>query len=114
MSFASKHNRNKSINWGIATDEFKFEKLSSIEPSTIYRVYGVFTTPDIGYGEGCCVILSDRYVSLPARYMEDVQDILSDPESIEAIKAGRVGITYHMYKSEKYNRDAYSIQWVDI
>lgn len=114
MSFANKFNRSKSINWGISTEGFSFERLSTLEPNTIYRVFGFIKTPDNGYGPGSCVILSDRFVNLPASWVSDVDTILADPEAVADIIAGRVGISYRMGKSKKYNRDMYIVEFVDI
>lgn len=115
MSFASKHNKSTRIEWGINTDGFSYENVSSLEPNTTYQVYGCFVTkPHASYGEGACLILADRYISLPERWVETVKNIMNCPEDVADILAGKVGIRWRWGKTKDTGRDMYMIDFVDL
>lgn len=53
-------------------------------------------------------------VNLPRHLVEDVREILSSDEAVEAINARKVGFTVRKYYSKAYERDNFSITWVDL
>lgn len=101
------------VDWSIDTQDFKFFKLKDLDASKTYIVRGCFITPDAGYGVGAVIILDDKLVNLPARYVELVKKILSNPEMIAAIKSGKCGMKVSSFTS-KYGRVGYSIDLFDI
>lgn len=110
----TRHNKHKSIDWGVKTDGWDFVKLGELDPGEVYPVKGCFITKDNGFGEGV-VIISDGYlVSIPGRYLDTVRDIMGTTEDIADIKAGKVGFKYSEFKSKKHNRTGYDVEFVDL
>ena len=118
MSVFTKYRRNMSIDWGIDAKEFPFIKCSDIEERDMLEetipIFGIFTTPDTGYGEGCIVILDKELLSLPQRYLPEFRDYMDDPEVVEVIKSHKAGIRVTTFVSNKYKKKGYDIEFVEI
>ena len=102
------------IDWGIDTKDMDFIKCEEMPQKTALKVYGFFTTPDIGYGRGAVAILYDVLLNLPQRYVEKVDTILSDDEMIEEIKKGKVAIEISTFISKKYKKIGYDVTFVEV
>ena len=118
MSVFTKYRRNMSIDWGIDTKEFPFVKCSDIEErgllETEIPIFGIFTTPDSGYGEGCIVILENELLSIPQRYLPEFRDYMDDPEVVEVIKAHKAAIIVSTFVSNKYKKKGYDVEFKEI
>lgn len=110
----SKFNRNKLINWGIETEGFKYVKLSTLKPDTVYPLFGMFITKDTGYGEGAVLIMGDCFVNIPERYVDIVKAIMSDDESVADIKAAKCGFKYTEFTSKTHHRTGYAVEFVEL
>ena len=110
----SKHNRGRGINWGVETKGWGFKKLSELEQNKVYPLKGLFQTSDNGFGVGVALISDGFLVSIPGRFIDDMNDIINDEESVAEIKSGRGAFSYHMYKSERFKRDCYAIEWITL
>lgn len=53
-------------------------------------------------------------VSIPAHMTEVIQRIIETPEMVEAVNNGACGFKIRMYHSKAYNKDCYTIEFVDI
>lgn len=121
MSFAAKHNKG-AIDWGIDTEGFEYFKLADIYEiagDDVVNLHGLFINSknNSEYGDSCVAITSDRFVNLPQYMIHEVKEILSDPEDVEAIKAGKVGFKIRTYESEKKkgkDKTCYGVSWVDL
>lgn len=114
MSIAGKYNRGNKIDWGYNTDGFEFVSPSSLELDKVFKLHGVFTTPDSGYGVGGIFIMDDKLMNVPASYVDMVKEILADEEAVEEIKAGKIGFKLNTYVSKKFKRTGYGIELVDM
>ena len=114
MSVFSKYRTNVSIDWGIDTTDFPFVKCSEIEKNIETPFYGMFITPDSGYGEGAILILEKSLLSLPQRYVSTIKDMLRDKDVIDAIKAGHAGILVSDFVSKKYKKTGYDVDFVEL
>lgn len=113
MSVFSKYRRNVSIDWGVDTSQFPFVKCSDMELDTKIPVYGMFITPDSGYGEGAIVILEDSLLSLPQRYVGQIKDMMDDPEVVQAIKDNQAAIIVTTFESKKFKKTGYDVEFTD-
>lgn len=102
------------IDWGIDTKEMEFRKCKEMPLNTPFRLRGVFITPDNGYGPGAVAILDETLLNLPIRYFDIVDTILNDPEMIEEIKSGKVGIIVSEFMSKKYKKVGYDVTFVEV
>ena len=113
MSVFSKYRRNVSIDWGVDTSQYPFVKCSDMELDTKIPVYGIFITPDSGYGEGAIVILEYSLLSLPQRYVGQIKDMMDDPEVVQAIKDNQTAIIVTTFESKKFKKTGYDVEFTD-
>ena len=118
MSVFSKYQRNMSIDWGIDTTSYPFTKCSELEEAGLIDVkipiFGLFITPDTGYGEGPIAILEDKLLSMPQRYLDMVKDFMDDSDVVATIKEGNAAIIISTFESKKYKKKGYDIEFVEL
>lgn len=81
--------------------------------NTIFQVRGIYINTKGLYDDAPVVALDSAYVNLPAHMTQICREILSDPQAIAAINAGRVGFTIYAYEKPQYHKTCYSVRWVD-
>lgn len=93
---------NKTVMEGIDTDNMEFRKLSEFVNQKI-AVKGFFFTKG-KYGTQA-VVVSDKYlINMPARAVEEFEDIKADSEMLAAVLAGKLVIAVGDYVSTKSGR----------
>ena len=117
MSFASKFNRGV---FNIDTTGYEYIKLSEIYADkkqggadVIHSFNGCYVHKS-QLGDSPVVIdtVNKWLVNLPSHTAETLRDILSDPDAVEQIKAGKVG--YTIYEYDSHAKKCYSIVFVDL
>lgn len=100
----------------VDTKNFKWvnlETLFNTDPDKTYTILGLFTKGS-KFGKEPDAIIQGYKVNLPRHLLDTVEDMLDDNQVIEAIKAGKVGFKVYSYHSNTYNKDAYSVTWLDL
>ena len=100
----------------VDTKNFKWvnlETLFNTDPDKTYTLLGLFTKGS-KFGKEPDAIIQGFKVNLPRHLLDTVNDMLDDNQVIEAIKAGKVGFKIYSYHSNTYNKDAYSVTWLDL
>lgn len=100
----------------VDTRDFKWvnlETLFNTDPDKTYTLLGLFTKGS-KFGKEPDAIIQGYKVNLPRHLLDTVEDMLDDNQVIEAIKAGNVGFKVYSYHSNTYNKDAYSVTWLDL
>lgn len=104
--------------FGIDTSDYKYTNLATLfntDPDAKHKVLGFFVNTKGKYGsEPNAIIENNLIVNLPRHLLETVNELLDDDRYIDYIKAGHVGFTIYQYHSSKYNKDAYSVTWLDL
>ena len=104
--------------FGIDTSNYKYTNLNTLfntDPNAKHKVLGLFVNTKGKYGaEPNAIIENNLIVNLPRHLLETVNELLDDDRYIDYIKAGHVGFSIYQYHSTKYNRDAYSVTWLDL
>ena len=104
--------------FGIDTSNYKYvglKELFDTDPDTHHKVLGLFVNTKGKFGaEPNAIIDNKLIVNLPRHLLETVNELLDDDKYIEYIKQGHVAFTVYQYHSNKYNKDAYSVTWLDI
>ena len=113
MSVFSKYRRNMSIDWGVETSSYPFVKCSDVELETKIPIFGMFITPDSGYGEGAIVILEEELLSLPQRYVGQIKDMMDDEDVVRAIKDNQAAIIVTTFESKKFKKTGYDVEFTD-
>ena len=120
MSFASKHNKAGSAVFNIDTEGWsEYRDLKSLYKENgadkIYPVYGFYINRKSQFGDAPVIICDGYYVNAPKHMLEEVRQIMTDPEDVEAINAGKVGFTIRTYEAKNYkNKKCYGVTFVDI
>ena len=114
MSVFSKYRRNMSVYWEIRTDDFPFVKCSDMELDVKIPIFGFFITPDSGYGEGAIVILEDKLLSLPQRYVQEIKEYMDDSEVVEFTKAHKAAIIITTFESKKYKKQGFDVEFTEL
>lgn len=107
-------NYRAKIDWNIDTKDMEYKKCGEMPQETQFRLHGVFTTPDNGYGRGAVAILDDTLLNMPQRYVEVVDKILADEEMIDEIKSGKVAIEISEFVNKKYKKIGYDVTFVEV
>lgn len=104
--------------FGIDTSKYKYTNLNILydtDPNAKHRVLGVFVNTKGKYGaEPNAIIENNLIVNLPRHLLETVNELLDDNQYIDYIKEGHVGFSIYQYHSNKYDKDAYSVTWLDL
>ena len=114
MSVFSKYRRNMSIDWGVDTSDYEFVKCSEMELETKIPIFGMFITPDSGYGEGAIVILESSLLSLPQRYVSQIKEMMDDADVVEAIKSKKAAIVVTTFESKKFKKTGYDVEFTEL
>ena len=101
----------------VETSGFKWVDLKTLfdtDPEKQYKVLGLFTNNSGKFGTEPVAIVDGFLVNLPRHLLVAVQQMLDSDEIIQYIKDGHCGFKIYQYHSSRYNKDAYSIEWLDI
>ena len=101
----------------VETSGFKWVDLKTLydtDPEKQYKVLGLFTNNSGKFGVEPVAIVDGFLVNLPRHLLVAVQQMLDSDEIIQYIKDGHCGFKIYQYHSSRYNKDAYSIEWLDI
>ena len=101
----------------VDTTAYKWVDLKTLfdtDPEKQYKVLGLFTNNGGKFGTEPVAIVDGFLVNLPRHLLDAVQQMLDSDEIVQYIKDGHVAFKIYEYHSNKYNRDAYSIEWLDI
>ena len=119
FSFSKKFNTEKLFN--IDTSEFEYFNLESLtenpmeEPEDrIFTVRGVYINNKSQFGPAPVLALDDCYVNLPEHTLDACRQMLADPQAVKAINEGHLGFTVDKYHQKRFNKDCYSVIWVDL
>ena len=113
-SFAKRFNKEKIFN--IDCTDFQYYSLEDIyqNDDKVYPVRGIYLNKKSMYGPAYVLATDSFYVNLPDHLNDDCADILSDKLAISDINRKIVGFKIYKYIQKKYNRECYSITWVDV
>ena len=84
------------------------------DDDTVYPVRAIYPNKKSLYGLSYVIATDSCYVNLPEHLNDDCKDILNDRLAISDINRGVVGFKIYKYVQKKYNRECYSIEWVDV
>lgn len=115
LSVAKFNNNNV---FGIDTSNYKYVDLDTLydtDPTAQHKVLGFFVNSKGKFGAEPNAILENKLIAnLPRHLLDTVNQMLDDNRYIEYIKEGHVGFTIYQYHTNKYNKDAYSVTWLDL
>lgn len=110
----SKHARNKKV---FDDEIFNFiqgnKKLSECHAGEKYRVDAIGISKKGKFGDSPFFVSENTLIWLPKHCTEEIKEILSDPEEVQEIKSGAVGVLVVEYTdSDGLTRP--TIDWFDM
>lgn len=116
MGIANKYNRTGSNRFTAELPEnLPFMKLSELgETSTPLIIISMWINTKGKFGEHPVVATPEKLVDFPNSMTDTVKEMIKDNEVIEAVNNGKLGFTVRKYHSNRYNRDAYTADFVDL
>ena len=119
FSFNKKFNTEKLFN--IDTENFEYMSLEDLAASTasseeapVFIVRGIYINRKSIYEPAPVVALDDCYVNLPNHLLEVCEEMLHDRVAVDEINKGACGFRIEKYHQKRYDKDCYSVEWVDI
>lgn len=113
FSFSKKYNTERVFD--IDTSNFDYKSLEElyVDDDYVYPVCGVYINTKGKFDPAPVVATEDCYVNLPAHMTDICREMLRDDRAVKAINDGEVGFTIYKYHQKRYDKDCYSIHWVD-
>lgn len=117
-----KYNKGSKFNATLTGLEFvKLEevfKMSEDEKATtgkkpVFTITGIFINNKSKFGPRPFVSTPGFLVDLPSHMLDTAKEMLTDDELIKEINDGKVGFTVRAYYSNRYNKDCFSVDFVD-
>ena len=116
MSKATSYNKGSEFEINFDNRQWtKLEDLYNEQPGEIFRIDGLFMNNKGKYGPRPFIAFGDNWlVDLPMHMAETIERMIADPEVTEEITNKKVGFSVRAYMSKNFNRECYSIRFVDI
>ena len=113
-SFAKRFNKEKLFN--IDCSDFEYYSLEEMykDNDTVYPVRGIYINTKSLYDDAPVIATDSYYVNFPAHMLDSCKDILKDKSAIADINRGVVGYKIYKYVQKKFNKECYSVEWVDV
>ena len=117
------YNKITDLNKNVATFSFRPEKefeyctLEELYKTNgkdkVYQVNALYLNDSL-YGKQGLAVTNDEYVNLPSHLNDAVKQIRDNEQLVVDINNGLVGFKIYEYKNKKYNKFAYSVEWVEL
>lgn len=116
MKFANRFNKGRKFD--VDTTNFQYESLADLfnrnGKDKVYKLTAIYINRKGKFGEAPVFATEDCFVNAPSHMVEVVNEILTDDEAIASINRGEVGFKIYPYVAEKFNRDCFGINFVDL
>jgi len=115
MSIANKYNRGSVFTARPKGEEvyYSLEELFN-QNRKEHVVLAMYLNTKGKFGATATVLTGDCLINLPTHLTETVKEMMHDKEVIDAVNNGKLGIEIYQYFSNKYHKNCYSINWVDL
>lgn len=114
--FASKFNKGRKFN--VDTSSFNYESLADMfnndGAGVVYPLTAIYINRKGKFGDSPVLATDKCFVNAPSHMLDTARDILADDEAIAAINNGEVGFVIYPYHAEKFNRECFGINFVDL
>lgn len=111
MGFAASHNHGAIFS--INTEGFEFKKITDFPLDKEMAVRGAFISKGGKYGDSASIILDDCFMNIPKHLVDDVKDLISNPEAINQVEAGKLACSIYEYQDSN-DKTQRSIKWIDV
>lgn len=115
MGIAGKYNKGSRFEFK-ATEGFEYKKLEELYKEgeiNVLPVMALYINTKGKFGDRPLAVTANCFVNLPNHMLDTVKAMLADDELIEAINKGMVAMEIYKYHDSTYDKDCYSVNWVD-
>ena len=118
MGFAEKYNKFNTI-FDIDIKDFEFmdgyDFIAKFGDNVV-KIDGLYINKKGYYNDHPVAIIESEKIllDLPSHMTNTVNEVLTDSESIDAIKKGLVGLKAHEYVDKTYNKRCVGYEWCDL
>lgn len=126
MSFSDRHNKGQvQFTFRLQSEgenKAEFKKLSELDSKTTYVVRGFFISKAGKYGKHPVAVVTGEktddtskgfFVDFPKSSLDEVEEILKNPDDVKDINDMKVGFTTHLYDNS-YGKDFTGFTFCDI
>lgn len=92
----------------------KIDDVYKQSPDSVYVLNGLFINTKSKYGARPYLATPDFFMDLPSHMLETVEAMIADPDVVGEINGGKVGFQIRTYQSKQFNRECYSIVFVEL
>lgn len=114
--FANRFNKARKFN--VDTTSFEYESMADLYNANgkdkVYPLTAIYINTKSKYGNAPVFATDSCFVNAPQHMLDVVNEILADDEAVAAINNGEVGFTIYPYTAEKFNRETFGINFVDL
>lgn len=115
MGIANKYNRQGNRFTAELPEDLPFMRLSELgDTNTPFIILSMWINSKGIYGAHPVVATPSALVDFPKTMTGTVKEMIKDAEVIDAVNNRKLGFTVRKYHSNKYNRDAYTADFVDL
>lgn len=109
---------NKGRKFDVDTTNFQYESLADLYNTygkeKVYPLTAIYINTKSKFGEAPVFATDEGFVNAPSHMLDTAKEILADDEAVADINSGKVGFEIYPYKAEKFNRDCFGINFVDM
>lgn len=116
MSFAKKYNKEKKFN--IDTTGFNYASLADLYNNNgekaVYPLTAIYINTKGKYQDAPVFATDEFFVNIPSHMIDSANEILKDDVAINDINNGKVGFQIYAYRNNRYSKDCYGVNFVDM
>lgn len=116
MSFSKKYSKAKKFD--IVTTGFEYLSLHDLFTQNgvdaIYPLRGVYINTKGKFDDSPVFATDSYFVNIPSHMLDTAKEILADEEAVTDINRGAVAFKIYTYVSQKYNKECFGIDFVDV
>lgn len=114
MGIANKYNKKSPFTAQIPKDApfFTLDQLKDVKEPI--KILTMWINTKSQYGDHPVIGTETGKVDIPKGYTATVKKMMQDDEVIDAVNHGKLAFQVRSYHSEKYNKDCYAIDFIDI
>ncbi len=108
---------NKGNVFNFNTEGLQFAELEDLynsDENKVYPIKGFFINSKSKFGPRPVVVTPDFMADLPQHMLETVNQIIADPETVQQINDGKAGFRIRSYISKTYNKECFTVSFVDL
>lgn len=102
-----------------AGKDFQYYTLKQIAEATHnwqekeFPIRALYINTKSRYGASPVAVCDSFYVNLPSHLMDDVRNIMADPEVVADINAGKCGFKIRAYQNSQ-GGESYTVEWIEL